>query len=39
VTRLNDVTTSTGGETAPERGKGGDDGSWDDVNLTGLKNE
>jgi hypothetical protein len=31
--------TSTGGETAPERGKGGDDTSWAGANLIGPKNE
>jgi hypothetical protein len=30
---------SIGGETAPGRGKGGDDTSWADVNLVGSKNE
>jgi hypothetical protein len=33
------VATSIGGEAAPRRGKGGDDASWADVNLTELKNE
>jgi hypothetical protein len=28
---------SAGGEVAPGRGKGGDDGSWTDVNLTRQK--
>jgi hypothetical protein len=31
--------TLAGGETAPQRGKGGDDASWADVNLTGPKNK
>jgi hypothetical protein len=39
VTRRNGVMTLTGGETAPERRKGGDEVSWDDANLTGLKNK
>jgi hypothetical protein len=30
---------SVGGETAPERGKRGDDVCWADVNLTGAKKE
>jgi hypothetical protein len=30
---------SVGGEVAPGRGKGGDDVSWADANLIGLKNE
>jgi hypothetical protein len=29
--------TSTGGEVAPVRAKGGDDANWDDVNLSGQK--
>jgi hypothetical protein len=37
VTRCDDVATSAGGETAPERGKGGDAISWTDVNLSGSK--
>jgi hypothetical protein len=39
VTRNNGVTTSARGEAAPRRGKGGDDASWVDANLTGSKNE
>jgi hypothetical protein len=39
VTWHDSVTKSAGGEAAPERGKRGDDDSWTDVNLTGLKNE
>jgi hypothetical protein len=37
VTRRGGVTTSTGGEAAPGREKGGDDVSWADVNRTELK--
>jgi hypothetical protein len=33
------LTTLARGETAPRRGKGGDDISWADVNLTGPKNK
>jgi hypothetical protein len=33
------VATSAEGEAAPGRGKGGDDVSWADANLTGPKNE
>jgi hypothetical protein len=33
------VMTLAGGEAALERGKGGDDISWADVNLTGQKIE
>jgi hypothetical protein len=32
------VTTSVGGEAAPERENGGDDVSWADENLIGHKN-
>jgi hypothetical protein len=39
VTRRGGVTTSVGGEVAPGKGKGGDDTSWVDVNLTGSKNK
>jgi hypothetical protein len=39
VTRHSNVTTSTGGEAVLERGKGGDDASWADVNLARPKNE
>jgi hypothetical protein len=35
VTRRGGVTTSTGGEAAPGRGKGGDNINWADANLTG----
>jgi hypothetical protein len=37
VTQRGGVTTSTGGEAAPGRGKEGDDASWIDVNLTKKK--
>jgi hypothetical protein len=37
VTRCDDMVTSTEGEAALERGKGGDDCSWADVNITRLK--
>jgi hypothetical protein len=37
VTRCDSVTTSAGGEAASGRGKGGDDTSWADVNLSRLK--
>jgi hypothetical protein len=33
------MATSARGATAPEREKGGDDVSWANVNLTGLKNK
>jgi hypothetical protein len=39
MTRRDGVKTSAGGEAAPERGKGGDDASWVDTNLTGQKNK
>jgi hypothetical protein len=39
VTWRNGVMTSVGGEMAPKRKKGGDDATWPDANLTGLKNE
>jgi hypothetical protein len=39
VTRRDDMAMSTGGGVTPERGKGGDDVNWADLNLTGLKNE
>jgi hypothetical protein len=39
VTRHSGVATSIGGEAAPGRGKGGDDVSWIDANLTEPKNE
>jgi hypothetical protein len=37
--RRGDVMTSAGGEVTPRRGKGGDNGSWVEVNLTGPKNK
>jgi hypothetical protein len=30
---------SLGGEATPGKGKGGDDASWTDANLTEMKNE
>jgi hypothetical protein len=39
VTRRGSVTMSAGGEAASGRGKGGDNVSWADANLTGPKNE
>jgi hypothetical protein len=39
VTWCDDVTTSAVGEVAPRRGKGGDDASWADANLTRPKNK
>jgi hypothetical protein len=39
VTWYDGMTTSSGGETTSGRGKGGDDVSWVDVNLTGPKNQ
>jgi hypothetical protein len=39
VTRCSGVTTSVEGEAAPGRGKGVDDASWADVNLTRPKNK
>jgi hypothetical protein len=33
------MTTSVGGETIPERGKGGDDVDWVDMNFIGPKNK
>jgi hypothetical protein len=39
VTRCGGVTTSARGEAALGMGKGGDDTSWTDVNLTGPKNK
>jgi pimeloyl-CoA synthetase len=39
VTRCGDMPTSVRGETASERGKGGDNVDWADVNLTRLKNK
>jgi hypothetical protein len=39
MTRCDGVVTSTGGEAAPDRKKGGDDVSWADTNLIGPKNK
>jgi hypothetical protein len=39
VTQCGAVVTSTGGDAAPGRGKGGDDISWADANLTEPKNK
>jgi hypothetical protein len=39
VTRRGGVATSIGGEVTPGRGKGGDEVSWTDANLTGSKNK
>jgi hypothetical protein len=39
VTQCGDVVISVGGDATPGRGKGGDDASWADVNLTEQKNE
>jgi hypothetical protein len=39
VTRRGGVATSAGGETTSGRGKGGDDASWSDADLTRPKNE
>jgi hypothetical protein len=39
VTRHSGMTMSARGEAAPERGKGKDDISWVDVNLTRTKNK
>jgi hypothetical protein len=39
VTRRGGMATSVRGEVAPGRGKGGDDASWANTNLTRLKNE
>jgi hypothetical protein len=39
VTWCSSVVTSVGGDAAQGRGKGGDDTSWADANLTGPKNE
>jgi hypothetical protein len=39
VTQRNGVVTSVGGEVTSGRGKGGDNASWTDVNLTGSKNK
>jgi hypothetical protein len=39
MTRRGGVVASAGGEAAPEIGKGRDDVSWADANLTGPKNE
>jgi hypothetical protein len=37
VTRCGGMTTSVGGEVAPGRGKGEDNVSWANANLTGQK--
>jgi hypothetical protein len=39
VTQYNSMMMSAGGETTPSRKKKGDNTSWTDVNLTGLKNK
>jgi hypothetical protein len=39
VTRRGSVTTSAGGEAAPERGMGEDDINWTNVDLIELKNK
>jgi hypothetical protein len=39
MTRCDGMAMSARGEMAPGRGKGGDDASWRDMNLTGPKNE
>jgi hypothetical protein len=39
MTQHGGVMMSAGGGAAPRRGKGGDDTSWADADLTGLKNE
>jgi hypothetical protein len=39
MTQYDSVATSIRGESAPWRGKGGDDASWADVKLTRSKNE
>jgi hypothetical protein len=39
VTRCDDVGMSAGGEAALGMGKGGDNTSWANVNLTGQKNK
>jgi hypothetical protein len=39
VTWRDSVMMSAGGEVALGRGKGGDDASWTDANLTAPKNE
>jgi hypothetical protein len=36
VTRSSDVTMLAGGVMTPGRGKGGDDTSWANMNLTGM---
>jgi hypothetical protein len=37
--RRGSLVTSAEGEATPGRGNRGNDASWDDVNLTGLKNK
>jgi hypothetical protein len=39
MTWRDSVATLAGGEATLGRGKGGDDASWADTNLTGLKNK
>jgi hypothetical protein len=39
VTQRDGMAMSAGGEVPPGRGKGGDDASWADANLTGPKNK
>jgi hypothetical protein len=39
VTQRGGMATSAGGEAAPGTRKGGDNASWDDVNLTWPKNK
>jgi hypothetical protein len=39
MTQHDGVVTSAGGEAPPGRGKGGDDASWADANLTGPKSK
>jgi hypothetical protein len=39
MTQHDSVSTSVGGETTPERGKGGDDVNYIDMDLTGPKSE
>jgi hypothetical protein len=39
MTQCGGVTTSIGEEAAPRRGKGGNDTSWANTNLTGPKNK
>jgi hypothetical protein len=39
MTHRSGVMTSAGGEVTSGRGKGGDNTSWADANLTGMENE